>query len=140
MRSKRRGLLFGPREAGCWTFLLQQAWLSFAATAGLAWFFPNYLTVGIAAFFMSEALGLTLFLAVVAQLFWASETLNWIPDVFYQILGWLFLVMMLCPLAYALMPNQIARPLMLGILCLFGMLLVISLIIRAIMALRDRLR
>jgi hypothetical protein len=140
MRSKRRGLLFGPREAGCWTFLLQQSWLSFAATAGLAWFFPTPLMVGIAAFFMSEALGLTLFLVVVAQLFWASYNLMWLPSGFYQILSWLFLVMMLCPLAHALMPNQIAMPLMLGIISLFGLLLAISLIIRAVMALRDRLK
>ncbi len=140
MRSNRRGLLFGPREAGCWTFLLQQAWLSCAATAGLAWFFPNPLMVSIAAFFMSEALGLTLFLVAVAQLYWACHTLDWIPDAFYQILGWLFLVMIPCPLAHALMPNQIAMPLMLGILSLFGLLLAISLIIRAVMALRDRLK
>ena len=138
MRSKRRGLLFGPREGGCWTFLLQQAWLSFAATAGLAWFFQTPLLVGLATAFFSEAIGLTLFLAVVAQLFWAGDELTWIPDQFYQLLGLLFVLMLLCPLGDRVLANGVFPQLAFAIFCLLGCLLILSLLLRAVMSLRKK--
>ncbi|MBX3171206.1 MAG: hypothetical protein KF760_27605 [Candidatus Eremiobacteraeota bacterium] len=67
MRQRGLGLLFGPREGGCWEFLLCQAWLSGLAASAVAWFTGSRWIWEIARGFLSEAVVITLLLASVAQ-------------------------------------------------------------------------
>lgn len=140
MRSTRRGLLFGPREAGCWTFLLWQSWLCSAVSAGLAWLYPHKLLFEICLSFFSEAAALSLFLLVVAQVFWAEERLKWVPDWFYQLLGWLFLLMMGCPIAGLITSIELFLDVFRGLILLYASLLSLSLILRLLLSVVDRWR
>ncbi len=83
-------MLFGPREAGCWEFLLLQAW-GFCLIAGaIGWFSGNPVAWKVARGFFAEAFLLTLFLVSVAQSFWVEERFPQIPDRCSELVGYLF--------------------------------------------------
>ena len=140
MRSSKRGLLFGPREAGCWSFLLWQSWLCSAVSAGLSWLYPHKLLFEICLSFFSEAAALSLFLLVVAQVFWAEERLKWVPNWFYQLLGCLFLLMMACPIVVVITSIDLFLDVFRALFLLFASLLVLSLILRLLLSVVDRWR
>lgn len=89
MRNRRQGLLFGPREAGCWEFLLGQAWLCALASGAAAYAIRAPALISVAIGFGGEAIGLSLFLLMFAQLFWLEERFPGIPDWCLQVWGWL---------------------------------------------------
>ena len=126
----RRGLLFGPREAGCWEFVLGLGWLFTLVTGLLAWLTGNSALRHIAGTFFCIALSTTLLLLSLAQSFWVSERWPSIPDFCYQILGWLLIASIFSPLL-ARLTDQ-AWIVNWGVLYLLGMLtlLLLSLLLR----------
>lgn len=129
MRNRRRGLLFGPREAGCWHVLLTQAWLC-AVIAGVAAHFTKFVWVQqLALMFASEAVGLTLFLLSVAQAFWFEErfpSLGWL----LQVVGYVFLGTMLCLMVLPLFPalGQVIAYLLQFLLASLGLSLLLRIV------------
>ncbi|MBT9587748.1 hypothetical protein IV102_30715 [bacterium] len=134
----RRGLLFGPREAGCWEFVLGLGWLCTLVTVLLAWLSGNSALRQIAGTFFCIALSTTLLLLSLAQSCWVSERWPSIPDVCYQVSGWLLIASLFSPFLAGLTGQVwIARW---GMLYLLGMvaLLLLSLLLRIVLSIWER--
>jgi hypothetical protein len=108
--------------------------------AGLARLIPTPTVEGIRLLFLSEAILLSLFILTVAQVSWSGEQFEWIPGWFYKLLGWLFLLMLLCPVGHGLLPGALFPALSVSIFVFLAGLMILSLLLRAAMALRDRLK
>lgn len=134
----RRGLLFGPREAGCWEFVLGLGWKCTLVTGLLAWLTGNFVIRQIAGMFFCLSLSTTLLLLSMAQYVWVSERWPSIPDVCYQVAVWLVIVSIFSPLL-ARLTGQIWI-VNWGMLYLLGMLtlLLLSLLLRIVLSFWER--
>ena len=129
-----RGLLFGPREAGCWQTLLTQAFSCGLLAAALGWWTGNRAAWHIAGSFLSEGLAIVLLLTSAAQLFWLEERFPRVP------LAWIGYSV---PAALALLVvggvcgQVLLAQLGLALLALMLGLLLLSIALRLVLALWD---
>ena len=128
----RLGLLFGPREAGCWQALISQAWLSTLVAGAAAYFTGNSWLRSLAELFLMEATLLSLFLLAVAQLFWLEDRFSNVPAWCWQVFWFLGLGQILCLLLALL------RPVSLGLFAFLLLCLMVSLLLRLVLWLLGR--
>ena len=140
LNHSRRGLLSGPREGGCWAFLLAQAFLCTLVTGALASITESSVLKTLAEMFLGEAVSITLLLLSLAQSSWVEERWPRIPNACYQLPGWL-LVASVLSLVVGNLTGQAwivhwAIAYVLGMLAL----LLLSLPLRIVLSLWDRAR
>lgn len=140
MRRANRGLLFGPREAGCWEFLLAQAWSCFLLAAAIGWFTGSLVAWRVASSFFAEGTLLVLLLVSVAQLCWVEERFPRIPGICLQLTGLMVPGFVLFTFAHALSSIPLLALLAFACLAIYGGLLLLSILVRLSLALWDRLR
>ena len=80
VRHCNRGLLFGPREAGCWEFLVFQAFSCGLVASVLGWATGNRTSRHLAGYFWAEGIAIVLLLTSVAQSRWLEERFPRFPQ------------------------------------------------------------
>ena len=134
------GLLFGPRESGCWEFLLAQAWGFCLITAAIGWFSGSQVAWKVSRSFLFEGLGITLLLLSVAQVCWVGERFPQIPGGCYNALFYLLVGSSLgMILAGVISSPDLAAVAFGGLTFLLGVLL-LSVLTRILLAIWQRLR
>lgn len=140
VRRRNLGLLFGPREAGCWEFLLGQAWISCLVAAAIGWLAHSPVAWKVARGCFAEAMSITLLLTSVAQWVWLEERFPQIPDACFTTVGYMALAFFPLLFVNAFFSSPLLSLLALACFAIPLFLLVLSLLTRIFLALGERLR